>query len=104
MASHYQIDTTRLDLVKEFRENPLGPHSAELKRIVTRLRTEKAAGHYVLVERMPHREWVLGRLSGRRGVDLTLLENHVFASIADAEWTVFKMRWETVTGETIRLD
>jgi hypothetical protein len=104
MRSHYVIDSTRLDLVREFKANPLGPHSAELQRIVTRLRSERAAGHYVLVERVAHREWVLAQLSGKRGVDLTLMENHVFTSIEDAEWTVFKLRWQAVTGQAIDMD
>ncbi len=104
MRSHYVIDSTRLDLVREFKANPLGPHSVELQRIVTRLRSERSAGHYVLVARVPHREWVLGKLSGKRGVDLTLLDNHVFTSIVDAEWTVFKLRWEAVTGQAIDID
>lgn len=104
MRSHYVIDSTRLDLVAEFKVNPLGPHSAELQRIVTRLRSERAAGHYVLVTRVPHREWVLAKLSGKRGVDLTLLEDQVFTSITEAEWAVFKLRWQTVTGEAINID
>ena len=104
MRSHYLIDTTRTDLVREFKANPLGPHSAELQRIVTRLRSEPSAGHYVLVARVPHGEWMLARLSGKRGVDLTLMENHVFTSIVDAEWAVFKLRWEAVTGQAIDID
>lgn len=104
MHSHYVIDSTRLDLVDEFKANPLGPHSAELQRIVTRLRSEHSAGHYVLVARVPHREWVLARLSGSRGVDLTLMENHVFTSIVDAEWAVFKLRWEAATGQALDID
>ena len=104
MQSHYVIDTNRLDLVGEFKANPLGPHSAELQRIVTRMRSEAAAGHYVLVERVPYQEWVLGRLAGTRGVDVALLENQVFTSLADAEWAVFKLRWEAITGETLKLD
>ena len=104
MRSHYVIDSTRMDLVREFKANPLGPHSVELQRIVTRLRSERSAGHYVLVERVAHREWVLGRLSGQRGGDLTVMENHVYSSIDEAEWIVFKLRWESVTGQTINID
>ena len=104
MASHYVIDSTRVDLVREFKANPLGPHGVELQRIVTSLRSGRAQGRYVLVTRVPHREWVLARLSGKRGVDLTLLENQVFTCLADAEWAVFKLRWEAATGEAINID
>lgn len=104
MRSHYVIDSTRMDLVEEFRAKPLGPHSVELQRIVTRLRSERSSGHYVLVERVAHHEWVLGRLSGKRGIDVTLMENHVFTSVEEAEWAVFKLRWESVTGQAIEID
>lgn len=84
--------------------NPLGPHSAALQRIVTRMRDTEAAGRYVLVTRVPYEEWGLAQLSGRRGVDLTLLEDHVFTSIEDAERTVFKLRWELITGTPLAID
>ena len=104
MPSHYPVDPSRLDLAREFRANPLGPHGVELQRIVTRMRSEPAAGHYVLVTRVPHREWVLARLSGQRGVDVTLLDNRVFTTAADAEWAVFKLRWEAITGQSLEVD
>lgn len=84
--------------------NPMGPHSAALQRIVTRMRDSEAAGRYVLVTRVPHQEWVLAQLSGRRGVDLTLLEDQVFTSLEDAERAVFRMRWELITGSPLVLD
>ena len=85
-------------------DNPMGPHSAALQRIVTRMRDTEAAGRYVLVTRVPYQEWGLGQLSGQRGVDLTLLEDHVFTSLEDAERAVFKMRWESITGTPLVLD
>ena len=84
--------------------NPMGPHSAALQRIVTRMRDTEPAGRYVLVTRVPYQEWVLGQISGRRGVDLTLLEDQVFTSKEDAERAVFKMRWELITGSPLLLD
>ena len=34
----YDIDSTRTDLIDEFRSNPYGPHSQELSLVVNRLR------------------------------------------------------------------
>ena len=104
MPSHYPIDPTRVDLAREFQANPLGPHRAELARVVTRMRWGELAGRYVLVTRVPHREWVLGRLSGRRGVDVALLEDEVFTSRAEAEWAVFRRRWREITGEALAVE
>lgn len=104
MPSQYPIDPSRTDLAREFMANPMGPHSAALQRIVTRMRDTEAAGRYVLVTRIPYQEWGLGQLSGRRGADVTLLEDQVFTSLEDAERAVFKMRWEQITGEPLALD
>ena len=82
----------------------MGPHSVALQRIVTRMRDTEAAGRYVLVTRVPYKEWVLAQLSGQRGVDLTLNEDQVFTSIEDAERAVFKRRWELITGAPLGLD
>jgi hypothetical protein len=104
MPSHYQIDATRTDLAREFMANPMGPHGAALQRIVTRMRDTGPEGHYVLVTLVPYREWGLARLSGKRGVDLTLIEDQIFTSREDAERSVFKLRWELITGEPLALD
>lgn len=104
MPSQYPIDPSRTDLAQEFMANPMGPHSAALQRIVTRMRDSEAAGRYVLVTTVPYKEWSLAQLSGQRGVDLTLLEDQVFTSLEDAERAVFKMRWELITGEPLALD
>ena len=104
MPSHYQIDPTRTDLAREFMANPMGPHGAALQRIVTRMRDPGPVGHYVLVTMVPYREWGLAQLSGKRGVDLTLIEDQVFTSREDAERTVFKLRWDLITGQPLELD
>ena len=104
MPSQYPIDPSRTDLVREFMANPMGPHSAALQRIVTRMRDTEAAGRYVLVTRVPYKEWGLAQLSGRRGVDLSLLEDQVFTAIEDGERAVFKLRWELITGVPLGLD
>lgn len=104
MRSHYPIDSTRLDLAAEFKAKPFGPHSPALQRIVTRMRCGELEGRYVLVTKVRHREWVLGQLSGKRGVDVVLSEDQVFTSREAAEWAVFKLRWEAITGAVLTLD
>ena len=104
MPSHYPIDPSRTDLAREFMANPMGPHSAALQRIVTRMRDTDDAGRYALVTRVAYKEWVLAQLSGQRGVDLTLNEDQVFTSIEDGERAVFKLRWELITGAPLELD
>lgn len=104
MPSQYPIDPSRTDLAREFMANPMGPHSAALQRIVTRMRDTEAARRYVLVTVVPYKEWALGQISGRRGVDLTLHEDQVFTSIEDGERAVFKLRWELITGVPLGLD
>ena len=104
MPSHYPIDPSRTDLAREFMANPMGPHNAALQRIVTRMRDGEIPGRYALVVSVPYKEWVLAKISGQRGVDVTLVEDQVFTSLEDAERAVFRMRWEEITGEPLLLD
>ncbi len=103
-ASIKLIDPTRLDLLAAFRANPRGPHAPELQRLVNRLRTGPMRGKYVVVCTRPHREWTLVQLPGRRGETVDLLPECVFTSLADAEWAVFKRRWEEATGAPLDED
>jgi hypothetical protein len=60
-----------------------------------------ASGRYVLIVKEPGRRWVLARLPRERGRPMELLANQVFTSIAEAEWEVFKRRWEALTGAAL---
>lgn len=104
-AAHWPIDPTRLDLVEEFRRAPRGPHGEELQKLLHRLRWagdfEAGAGRYVLVVRTPGKEWQLGRLPRERGKPIEVMGNRLFTSIAEAEWEVFKLRWEALTGKKL---
>lgn len=103
-AAHWPVDPDRLDLVEEFRRRPRGPHGDELQKLLHRMRwagDSEATGRYILVVTQPGKEWVLGRLPRQRGKPIELLRNRVFASIAEAEWEVFKLRWEALTGRSL---
>ncbi len=97
----YEIDPSRTDLVEEFRNNPDGPHSPELTLVVNRLRLMPMADRHILVCTQRGREWTLAKMPSRRGAVLELFKDRVFTNYDEAVWEVFKMRWETVTGESL---
>ena len=96
------IDPKRRDLAEAFLENPRGPHSPELQRLVNALRFERdMAGKYVVVNTKPHAEWTLAQLPPARGMPMTMHHDRVFTSLDDAERAIFKLRWEAATGEKL---
>lgn len=99
----YEIDPTRLDLAEEFRNKPYGRHSAELQRVLNRMRTEPFAGHYVLLRDGRLGPYRLGQF-GETPADPIAPTGHVFQTVRDAEWTVFKLRWKRLTGHDLPLD
>ena len=84
-------------LVAEMKARPLGPHSPNLQRLLDAWRSAPAEGKPVLIVRRPNREWVLGEL-GPRGTPVRVFANQVFTDLADAEWRVFKLRWQRHRG------
>ena len=97
----YEIDPSRTDLVEEFRNNPDGPHSPELTLVVNRLRLMPMADRHILVCTQRGREWTLAKMPSKRGAHVELFEDRVFTDYDEGVWEVFKMRWETVTGEKL---
>lgn len=100
-ASVFTIDGARMDLAEEFRDNPRGPYSVDLQRILDRMRTTPLKGRYVLLVVDPFRVWQLARLSGERGVAPIPVEAVHYTSAAMAEWDIFKRRWKDLTGVTV---
>jgi hypothetical protein len=96
----YSIQPEDRAVVDEFKQNPIGNHSPRLQRVLNLFRGAPMADKYVLVCTKPHREWVLGQLSGSRGEPIRMT-NQVFNSIEAAEWYVFKQRWKFYTGEEL---
>jgi topoisomerase IA-like protein len=99
----YEIDPTRLDLAEEFHRKPYGRHSAELQRILNRMRTEPFEGHYVLLRDGRFGPYRLGQL-GATPADPITPTGQVFNSVREAEWVVFKLRWKRLTGQDLALD
>ena len=42
-------------------------------------------------------------MPGKRGDPIEIVPGHRFDSLQEAEWTVFKLRWQEHTGETLSL-
>jgi hypothetical protein len=98
----YKIDPRRdREVVAEFRSKPIGHHSPNLQRVLNTLRGGPLRGKYVLVCTKPFAEWTLARHPGERGEPLELLPEHTFRSREEAEWAVFRLRWQAHTGEEL---
>ena len=80
------------ELIAEHERQPIGHHSADLQRILNCLRRGPWARRYALLCTIPHREWRLAVLSGRRGDPPQLLEERAFGSESKAHHTVFLRR------------
>lgn len=100
-AAHYRIDPDRTDLALEFRRTPRGQYSLELQRVLYCMRWGGAGRRHVLVTLAPGRRWMLAQLPARRGEPVTTFPDQVFTSIADAEWAVFRLRWQALTGHSL---
>lgn len=98
-----QIDSTRLDLAREFREKPYGRHSDELQRLLNAMRGGPNAGRLVALCTRRHREWVLARLGPTPHAPIARIDDHVFHSFDDVEWEIFKIRWREMTGQELRV-
>lgn len=84
-------------LAQEFRRHPHGRHSAELQRILHRMRSEPFSGHYVLVQETRGNPYRLAQL-GETPADPIRYTGDTFETLADAEWAVFKLRWQRLFG------
>jgi hypothetical protein len=96
-----QIDPRRTELAAEFKARPFGPHTPDLQHVLNLMRAMPLAGRHVLLTVKRKKEWVLGRLSGERGKPVEVLPGYRFTDPAEAEWTVFKLRWQALTGEAL---
>ena len=99
----FEIDPTRLDLAEEFKRKPYGRHSADLQRILNRMRSEPFEGHYVLLRDGRFGPYRLGQF-GKTPADPVTPTGHVFQSVREAEWAVFKLRWRRLTGQDLALE
>ncbi|MBX3454189.1 hypothetical protein [Ferrovibrio sp.] len=103
-TAHFEIDPTRLDLAREFRHAPKGPHSPELRRVIHRMRWSGAGGRWCVVTVEPGVRWMLARLPDERFGEIRTYPETTFTSLNDAEWHVFRIRWEALTGNALPVE
>ncbi len=67
------------------------------------MRQDPSGRQVVLICRKPFREGVLGEVPVRREDPIVIESGPVFTSREEAEWEVFRRRWQKLTGEAINL-
>lgn len=90
-------------LAQEFRARPHGRHSAELQRVLNRMRSEPFAGRYILVQEDKGEPYRLAQL-GATPFDPISYTGDTFVTLAEAEWAVFKLRWRRLGGSDLAID
>ena len=98
------IDPARTDLAREFRDNPKGPHSPELRRLLLILRDGSIRGKMTIASLAPEKGFCLAEIGPRRGDPITFHRDRKFERLKDASWALFKARWEQATGSKLELD
>lgn len=88
-------------LAEEFRKDPCGIHSEDLKRLLERFRGVPMPGKHVLIELDHYGPWQVARLGQTRRDPVEPIEGALFDRIEDAEWYVFRQRWADHFGETL---
>ena len=94
-------DTIDRACAEEFRYRPFDEHSPQLQRLLDRFRSERFPNKHVLVCTRPYREWTVAIYTGIRGDQPVPLPGHVYGTVEEAEWAVFKLRWQKHFGEEL---
>jgi hypothetical protein len=99
-------DEKRAAITEEHRLNPIGVpgkngvsasiHSPDLARVLDKLRRAPLPGKEVRVELDPFKKYAIGLLPGKRGEDVTILEDAFYATADECEHAVFLRRVENM--------
>jgi hypothetical protein len=99
----YELDPRRIDLAEEFKARPYGEHSPDLQYLLNLMRRPGAEPFHVLVMTAAGERWTLALMPpGAKGPPQ--LTNTVFTSLEAAEWHVFKLRWQALSGQELPID
>ncbi|MHB1128584.1 MAG: ABC transporter permease [Ilumatobacteraceae bacterium] len=82
--------------MEEFRTRPFGAHSADLQHLLELMRSQPIAGKHFLFMSKTQEQWILGRYSTDQPLRPLLDWSIVFTNLVDAEWHVFKIRWNSL--------
>ena len=96
------IDPNDLAPCREYLDDPFGPHSASLQRLLIIMRADTVDDPLVIVEARDG-GFGLGTASDLRGVPVSVYEGVHFETYADASKAMFKLRWEKLTGRALPL-
>jgi N,N-dimethylformamidase len=98
------IDPTCIELAREFKQNPTGPHSPALQKLLKLLRWEPIGERIVAVQPRHDDLWYLARTTGPKGHPIEIFRSHGYETLAAAHWALFRKRWERHTGQALVLD
>lgn len=97
----HQIDPARLDLAREFKARPLGPHSPDLQKVLKILRWNPVEGRVVALQPERDGSWYLARLTGPKGHPIEVFRQRAYATLLEAYWALFRRGWEDHTGQVV---
>src|SRR5690554_2671921 len=97
------IDSTRLDLAREFCQRPLGPHIPDLQRLLKIFRWDSITDRHIVVQRVRGGPWSIARATGPKGHPIEFFDEGRYATSMDAWWDIFRRRWKYHTGQVLRL-
>lgn len=100
----HRVDAARIDLAQEYRDNPFGPHGPELQKLLKILRWDPIYDRTIAVQPDRGGPWRLARTTGPKGHPIDIHDGPGYATPAEAQWAIFRQRWEEHTGVPLRLD
>ncbi len=100
----HKIDASRVDLARQFRDQPFGPHGTELQKILKILRWDPIDDRIIAVQPQRGGRWQLARSTGRKGSPIEIFDGPGYATPAEAQWAIFRARWQRHTGQALQLD
>lgn len=100
----HKVDASRLDLAREFRARPFGPHGSELQKLLKILRWDAIEDRIIAVQPQRGGAWQLARSTGPKGHPIEIFDGPGYATQAEAQWAIFRRRWERHTGQALRLE
>ena len=100
----HRVDSERLDLAREFKANPIGPHSPDLQKLLKLLRWNEITDRYVVIQPRHGEPYYLARTTGPKGHPIEIFRGQRFDTLPEANWALFCKRWEQQTGQPLTLD
>src|SRR5438874_11963314 len=100
----HRVDPSRLELAREFKSNPTGPHSPELQQLLKLLRWEPLAGRFVVVQPRRDGPWYLPRTTRPKAHPMHKFYAHEHTISPDHHYALFRKRSEQHTGQALLLD